>query len=178
MCTSSDSQGNATYLRLAIENEPTLAILDTGSEVTLIPAALVKGVTLKPVSRRVYAANGTDIDVLGEVEILSMAGRLPLSITGLVSDQINETILGEDFLTSHAAVWDFRNQIVTLDGVGFPLCTRGPHEQCRNAGNRSRCLAVLPALVRLWAVWMQRNDTMGVIVTMLWVWVAVPPPPA
>jgi len=58
---------------------------------------------------------------------------LPLSITGLVSDQVSETILGEDFLNSHAAIWDFANRIVTLDGVGCPLRTRGPRERCRRS---------------------------------------------
>ena len=131
MGTASDGEGPATYLRLIIENEPAIALLDTGSEVTLLPASVVSGCTLKPVKQRLYAANGTEIRVLGEVEIAATAGSTTLVITGLVSDQIFETILGEDFLSSHAAVWDFVNEIVTLDGVDHRLCARGPRGWCR-----------------------------------------------
>jgi len=143
MGTASDGEGPATYISLVIENVPVLALLDTGSEVTLLPAGMVSRCTLREVRQRLYAANGTQIRVLGEVSVTAVAGPTTLVIRGLVSDQIFETILGEDFLSSHAAVWDFVNEIVTLDGVDHRLRARGPREWCRRVVLREE--TVIPA---------------------------------
>ena len=44
-------------------------LLDTGSEVTLIPASVVEDEVVKPSNHRLAAANGTEITVLGEVTL-------------------------------------------------------------------------------------------------------------
>ena len=131
MGTASGGEGPATYLRMIIENQPIVVLLDTGSEVTLLPASLVHGCTLKKVMQQLYAANGTEIRVLGEIQVAGTIGSTTLSVKGLVSDQIHEMILGEDFLSDHAAVWDFVRETVTLDGVDHKLHARGPRSWCR-----------------------------------------------
>lgn len=57
------------YFRAKINGQYRLCLLDTGSEVTLLPADLTEGLILRPTHRTLLAANGSIIRLLGEVEI-------------------------------------------------------------------------------------------------------------
>ena len=54
------------YLRLKIGKKWCLAMVDTGSEITLVPRSLVEGAVLETSNQRLQAANGTEIMVKGE----------------------------------------------------------------------------------------------------------------
>jgi len=56
---------------MSISGVEVFSLLDSGSDVTLRPPAIVKGVQLKPVKQALYAANGTKITVLGEAEVVA-----------------------------------------------------------------------------------------------------------
>ena len=57
------------YLEALIDGEPGYCLLDTGSEVTLIPIRLMIELPKRAIRSLIRAANGTDIEVLGEVEL-------------------------------------------------------------------------------------------------------------
>ena len=63
-------------------------VIDSGCEVTLIPNPVVEavgGVVMSPSSQRLWAANGTDIEIVGEVTVpLLLDGRC-IDTTALVS---------------------------------------------------------------------------------------------
>jgi hypothetical protein len=58
--------GKETYLELLINGAYVNCLLDTGSEVTLIPHQLVAGMQLTPTSQKLLAANSTLINVEGK----------------------------------------------------------------------------------------------------------------
>ena len=58
--------GQSLYIELKINNRRGKALLDTGSEVTLIPASMATVSQVQPSGRTVRAANGTIINLLGE----------------------------------------------------------------------------------------------------------------
>ena len=49
--------------------DPVNCLLDTGSEVTLIPGSMVQDLPKKPVTSQIRAANGTIIEVLALVSL-------------------------------------------------------------------------------------------------------------
>ena len=71
-------------------------LLDTRSEVTLIPARLVTELPKRPVSSVIRAAHGTDIEVLGEVELPVWIGNREVLVRGIASDHVAEILLGID----------------------------------------------------------------------------------
>ena len=56
------------YLEVEVDDEPVDCLLDTGSEVTNIPCSLVQGLPKRPIVSQIRSANGTLIEVLGEVD--------------------------------------------------------------------------------------------------------------
>src|SRR5688572_30227604 len=108
---------NAVYIRGEINGRSQLCLIDTGSEVSLVPSSTVDGLELRSCNRFLMAANGSDINVLGEV-------RVPIKITNgfyihtsfLVSDQISEPMLGMDWLREHRCRLGF--------GMGFLFVKR------------------------------------------------------
>ena len=114
------------FLRLRILGRRVDCLLDTGSEVTLIPAKLVGSMPLQSSTQKLLAANGTVINVLGQISLEAKAGRHTFSITGFVSDQVVEVILGIDFLQSQKSVWCFERAEVTLNGFKHKLFQKKP----------------------------------------------------
>ena len=126
-----DSLSGEVYIAVTIAGRPCHCLLDTGSEVTLIPSLLAKGVRIEPTSQRLIAANGTTIPVTGSATITVSAGKQRLRITGFVSDHIVELMVGVDWLKTHNAVWNFRTSEVELDGDVYRLLSKESTGWCR-----------------------------------------------
>ena len=54
------------YLEVQVNGERIYCLLDTGSEVTIIPGFFAQGLPKRPVTSQIKAANGTLIEVLGK----------------------------------------------------------------------------------------------------------------
>lgn len=117
-------RAGATYLRATIDGRAQDCLLDTGSEVSLLPASLVRSELLRPTTQTLKAANGTEIGVLGEATLPFKTQFFSSTITGLVSDHVAEIMLGVDWLTQNNAVWDFQGAQVRLGGRDHLLCQR------------------------------------------------------
>ena len=82
------------YLQLTINGQLVDCLLDSGSEVTLLPESLCKGMELKPTDKVLVAANGTSIEVLGTVRLLAQLQKVKLDVSGFVSPHVTEVMLG------------------------------------------------------------------------------------
>ena len=82
-------------------------LLDTGSDVTLIPASMVVKEDVKGSFHTLSAANGTDIPVLGEVSLPFSVGEIEGMLHGLVLENIGDVMLGIDWMTNNAVTWEF-----------------------------------------------------------------------
>ena len=104
---------------MGLVNKDIPCLVDSGCEITLVPKSVVdgvQGIEVQPSTRQVRAANGTDIIVTGEVFLpFELDGRL-VQTFGLVTADIEEVMLGFDWLKEHECLWDFRNSRLYVDG--------------------------------------------------------------
>ena len=77
--------GHSTYLKATIGVKDYDCLLDTGSEVSLLPAVLVDKSYITRTSQTLKAANGTTIPILGEVAMPIRVGQFETTVNGLVS---------------------------------------------------------------------------------------------
>ena len=91
-------------------------LLDTGSDVTLFPHALVRGLPLDQCVVDLSAANGTSISILGAGTVTAKLQGRDIKIDGLVTDHVDEVILGLDWLQAKEADWNFRTGKLTVHG--------------------------------------------------------------
>src|SRR6218665_1921646 len=100
--STSNLPSNAIFIRATINRHSRLCLIDTGSEVSILPSSDAEGLDLQPSTRVLLAANGTDIRVLGEITIPLKIGReCEVRTSFLVSDQVIEPMLGMDFLRQY-----------------------------------------------------------------------------
>lgn len=119
------------YVRLKINNRRVSALLDSGCEFSVCGRRLIPDVQLQPTTQRLYAANGTPIELLGEAEIeLNIEGR-KVRLNVAVSAQIGELILGVDFMVKRNCVWQFSRSTITIDGQSVRLHSRPPQAMVR-----------------------------------------------
>src|SRR5688572_2751311 len=124
---------NAIYIRGEINGRPQLCLIDTGSEVSLVPSSTVEGLNIRSYNRYLMAANGSDIRVLGEVRApIKVLRGFAIHSSFLVSDQITEPMLGMDWLREHrcrlgfgmGALFVRRRRIPLVKGNGNTWCRR------------------------------------------------------
>jgi len=83
-------------------------LLDTGSEVSVIPARYVPTNVIPPAVRSLNAANGSSIPVTGETNLLLDLRDQTLRVPCLVSEHVDEILLGLTFLEENRCVWHLR----------------------------------------------------------------------
>jgi predicted aspartyl protease len=104
-------------LKLNILEEQTDCLVDTGSDVTIFPASVVRGVEVKPTSQKLVAANGTSIAILGTAILMATGNNHEFRLEGFVSNHVSDVILGSDFLKNHHAEVNFAKDEVKLNSV-------------------------------------------------------------
>ena len=122
----------ASYLHANVGRQEHDCLLDSGSEVSLLPAPTVPHTSLLPTKKTLKAANGTEIPVLGKATVPLETEKFSSSITGLVSEHVAEVMLGIDWLTENNASWDFKGASILLAGSPHALTVcRGARKWCR-----------------------------------------------
>jgi len=96
-------------------------LLDTGSEVSVIPARYVPSNAVKPSTRILNAANGTSIPVSGETNLMLELGDQCLDVPCLVSEHVDEILLGLTFLEENRCVWHFGDRSIQIGGCEYSL---------------------------------------------------------
>ena len=115
------SIGKALYLKIRIGDRRLEGLLDSGSEVSLLPASVAVGYELEPTYRVLRAANGTEINVLGMLRLDVRVGSLRLDTNFIVSDQVDEAIFGMDWMSKHHCVLKCGTGVLRIRDFHFRL---------------------------------------------------------
>lgn len=121
--THPDGDGHV-YLAVSVHNRSFLALVDSGCELNIAPPSVACGEELETVSQRVFAANGTPIEILGRVEIPINLGGNILSTDVLISPDVAEIMLSYQWLNDNRCVWDFRERTLCVNGQVVTLCSK------------------------------------------------------
>ena len=122
--------GNTFFVEIRIGKRRCPGLIDTGSEVTLLPKRFADLSQLVRTSRTLRAANGTLINILGEWHTTVSVGSLRVATNFIVSDQIDELLIGIDWLKDNRCVLSFSDFTIHLQGCRFPLLKRVGSNAC------------------------------------------------
>ena len=109
------------YLEINIGGRNLHALLDTGSDISLVPRDVVPMVTLRKTVQVLQAANGTEIEVLGETELTMNVADLELSCDCLVVRDVSDVILGLDWMTKHVDTLSLKKKSIVVQGRTLPI---------------------------------------------------------
>ena len=109
-------------------------LLDSGCELTLIPLSVYKqagNVPLVTSNTRIWTANGGRLDVIGEAQVPFKLNGKDITTTALVSGDVEEVMLGIDWLKAHGCKWDFVDNTLLVDGQTIRVSSRKKTQRCR-----------------------------------------------
>ena len=116
------------YLVMGLGKKEHPCLLDSGCEKTLVPLSVVQALRkayIRPTSFQITCVNDTTLDVVGEVVLPFMLRDKCIPTPALVTPDVDEIMLGVEWLTEHQCLWDFANGRIFINGtVPVPLTTR------------------------------------------------------
>jgi hypothetical protein len=107
------------------------AILDSGSEKNLCPKHYAINTDIRPLAQTVRAANHTNIAICGETTLGVMIGEQTFDTVFLVSEDINEILIGCEWMRENQLMWDFGRQTAYVRGLEIPMGRHTSSAQCR-----------------------------------------------
>jgi len=116
--------GGVTYLEAQINGRSTYCLLDSGCQFSTLLARFVAHAELELAEIELFAANGSKLPVLGRTNVTLEIQGLKLPTTFLVSQDVDEILLGINFLVANDVDWQFANRQVKAGGVMVPLLQR------------------------------------------------------
>ena len=126
------SIGTSMYIKARICGRLRLCLIDSGSEVNLIPDSFIGGYEIKPTTRTLTVANGTNINLLGEVGIrVNISRNLKIQTEFLVSDQLSDIIIGAPWLKDNRCNIAFGTGSMRIRRQTVKLVNRGGNNCCR-----------------------------------------------
>jgi len=119
------------YLRAWLGKSGVRFLVDTGCERSVTPRKFIGDSRLEPAEYRIFAANGTVINVVSEVVMNIKISELVLPTLFVVSDNITEPMLGVEWLRCNRMIWDFAKDILLINGKVFHLIPGKKSDSCR-----------------------------------------------
>ena len=103
-------------LKVGSKSRAVMCLLDTGCDKCILPGKYARRLRLRPAEKTVYAANGTEIAILGVATLKFTLNGQELSGDFLVTDGIDEIILGYNFLKRYDCHWLFDECALVVNG--------------------------------------------------------------
>jgi len=100
------------------------ALVDSGCDKSLIPRRMVPHAVLSPSDMELYAANGTKISVIGCMRLNFRIQGVSLFADVYVSPDIDELMLGYNWLAENNCHWFFDKGILEINGMPVKLKQR------------------------------------------------------
>jgi len=121
----------AVHVNLSIGRWTVSCLLDTGCEISLLPSKLAGQMTLNPYLHPMTAAYGTKINILGSKTFHIKLNGVKFEADMLVSNDVDEAMLGVSFLGAHDCSWHVNRGLVTIDRHILELHLHRRNAVCR-----------------------------------------------
>jgi len=120
-----------TYIDIVTKNRTISALLDTGCERSVCPWHLCRNAKISPVRTELYAANATSINVVGATRLFFEIQGMTVYADCYVSEDLDEFILGYDFLERYNCEWLFGQHRIVINGLSVSLRNRPARSSVR-----------------------------------------------
>jgi len=116
------------YLSMELAGKKLPCLLDSGCDVTLVPKTIIdtaKRLRIVPSTQHLFAANDIEIEITGAVTLpLKLNGRC-IKTRALITADVDEMMLGADWLHEHNCIRDFAKRQIYVDGcAAVPVANR------------------------------------------------------
>jgi Reverse transcriptase (RNA-dependent DNA polymerase) len=122
---------DVNYLTITINGQSEPCLIDTGCQVSLVPTRMVPNGTLQPAPTQLEAANGTPISVIGKLSTGILLNGFCTHADLLVSPDIDEAMIGMDFLSLYECQLNFLSHTLIIDGRKLQLFQCDAKSRCR-----------------------------------------------
>ena len=112
------------YLALNLNGRGVYGLLDTGCDTSFISRRVIPNELLKPTTQKLFAANVTEISLIGEVELTMTMSGYEVTTAVVVSEEVDDLILSIDWLGCHRCRWSFARNVIEIDGEVVRLISR------------------------------------------------------
>ena len=112
------------YLEIKTKAGKITALVDTGCQFTCGPSKFLAQAKLTPCETALFNAGGTQLKVKGCTMLTFQVNGLTLTTEMIVSDELDELLIGANTLKENDAQWDIRTGILTINGTSIQLKTR------------------------------------------------------
>lgn len=116
--------GAESYVKAKLGDRSIACIFDSGAVQSVIGRKLIPDATLAPSGRELFAANGTPIKIVGEVTVEFTIEGHPMSVNAVVTEEIEELILGIEWLSANECQWNFGNATASIRGHDIKMHRR------------------------------------------------------
>jgi len=127
-------QDHPVYLTASIGRREMNFLVNTVSHKCVISRRLVERVRMQPAGCTLFAANGTVINVMGEITLDVCVGYLLIKF--VASDNVTKSMLGSNWLRQYQMIWDFSKDVLLVRGRVFQFIP----EEKNKARKRARAL--------------------------------------
>ena len=87
--------GVDVYLALGLNSRRVYGLLDTGCDTSVVSRGVIPNELLKPTTLKLFAANGTMIALLGEVELTLMMAGYEVTAAVMVFEEVDDLIVSK-----------------------------------------------------------------------------------
>ncbi len=122
---------SSAYIKMQLHGKTVPALLDSGCGSNICPVRYIRAKDLQPSNQVLFAANESQIQVLGESILRARIGGRHYQIPVLVTNQVSDIVIGLAFLEDNDFVWRFRQRCVEFNGQKVPLHYRPDGGRCR-----------------------------------------------
>jgi len=114
-------------------------MLDTGCDHSIIGRQLLAREKISPSKYTLTAAGQNPLKVDGEAHIRFSIEGTPMEADVSVSPEIDELLLGCDWLTKQGGSWDFKEGTLRLEGLEISLRSKFADFSCRRVSATEPC---------------------------------------
>ena len=130
---SSQRQKVAVHLPIEYQGQLYRCLLDSGCDITVLSRKMLPDLSYQACSQKLLAANSSPIPILGSTKVSFRIAGADLEYEFLVSDAVDEIILGADWLADNRCLWDFESSILWIRALATPqrvLLEKKTHHSC------------------------------------------------
>ena len=109
------------YMNITYQGGKYKALLDTGCDVSVVSSRILPGLSYQKETRSMFAANLSQVPILGTATVSFSVSGVALRYKFLVSDAVEEIILGSDWLVENRCHWDFESGTLWLKATQEPV---------------------------------------------------------